>query len=739
MEKTWELVTSWERVRQIPAELDQYIDLVLSNDDKPRIACDKETYNLFTKGEVPVPWPTDKGREARVRLFQLGLNPEYIDKQYLIDVKALVKDDLNPWQVYYELGNLFRPIFSRANIIGQNFKYDWGFLYTYFGIDAEDITDTFNVAKVVTAGNELDTGYNLGSLCKIFIKPALFEEIAGMTYEEYFAYKHEMQKFDWELPLTERHYEYGALDVKLLFILLDSIWSALETFIEAYENDFKPYEGTLAVIKLANAQVPIASLMELKGVGFDLAYQKNVVNKYLDDKAEQAEKELRVYPEFYKIERKSKGRLKNKEIWEERTFININSSKQLPPALLDLGIKLPIDPKSKTKGPSCKMEYLEEVANQPNAHPCMKWVMQYRRCKSLKGKYGDGLAEKVAGDGRIHCSWKPCGTNTGRWSCSGPNLQQQKGAELLFEEIDAAKLFRPMFAAADGYELIAKDYSQIQLMLIAQKTRDPAMVEEYNKPKPDLHTRTGRLIYKKDLLTKAERQVGKTLNFTVFFKASPRRVVDTIKQDTGEEWTEEQAEEIIGLILDGYPKVKEAMKKSDQAVWALPNKYKNLAKFGKKPFFISRTSYLKRHRLYGLNPYQQKEAKETPSLYHLGNPGRNPARKAVMEACREAYNSPIQGDEADIMQMAIVNIYRRLKEEGLIPKLDGSQMVPIPPPDNFLIIQCHDELVAECREEYVEQFDRIMQEEMKAAGDLVLTKVKCIVEGGPGKNWYEAK
>src|SRR4030095_12228908 len=126
----------------------------------------------------------------------------------------------------------------------------------------------------------------------------------------------------------------------------------------------------LACIKLDNQQIPIVALMELKGVGFDLEYQEKEVNTYLNNKIEEAEKEIAKYEEFYTVVEKSSGRGKTKTIWQERELININSGKQLAPALLQLGIKLPIDPKSKTKGPSCKMEYLEEIANQPNAHPC---------------------------------------------------------------------------------------------------------------------------------------------------------------------------------------------------------------------------------------------------------------------------------------------------------------------------------------------------------------------------------
>ncbi len=348
---------------------------------------------------------------------------------------------------------------------------------------------------------------------------------------------------------------------------------------------------------------------------------------------------------------------------------NLNSPKQLGVALFeDLG--LPAGKKTKS-GYSTSAEVLEGLRD---AHPSINLLLEYRRLAKLKSTYCDGLCAAVGKDGRIHSTFNQTETRTGRISSLEPNLQNipvrtPEGAEL-----------RKYFIAKDGYTLCDADYSQIELRVLAHMSNDRNMLEQMNSGL-DFHTAAASTAFDIpiELVTPVLRSRAKAVNFGIVYGIG----AFSLSKDIGV--TKKEADQYIKSYLSAYSGVDNYMK--------------NVIESAKVDGYVT--------TLFGRRRYLPELSSSNHMLRAFGE--------------RVARNAPIQGTAADIIKIAMVRVYDRLKRE----KLDAK-----------LILQVHDELIVECREDIKDYICRILVEEMQASADM---KVKLTVDANWGKTWFVAK
>ncbi len=350
---------------------------------------------------------------------------------------------------------------------------------------------------------------------------------------------------------------------------------------------------------------------------------------------------------------------------------NISSTKQLGKILFEK-LKVVDNPKlTKTKQYSTSEEELSKIKDK---HPVIELILEYRSLKKLLSAYIDSLPKLVNPvTGRIHTSFNQTVTATGRLSSNNPNLQN---IPIRTEE---GRMIRKAFVASQGNIIIDADYSQIELRILAHMSGDENMIKAFKEGK-DIHTETAAKIYgvSPDEVTREMRAKAKTANFAIIYGSS----AFGLSQNLGIPRSE--AKELIDGYFRTYPKVKEF--------------FATVLEEARKKEYV--TTILGRRRY----------------LRNI-NSGNHNVRSAEE---RNAINTPIQGSAADIIKLAMVNLFDRLEKHGFKAKM---------------IIQVHDELVFDVPLAEKEKIKEIIREEMENAIDL---KVPLIVDMGEGKSWYEA-
>lgn len=348
---------------------------------------------------------------------------------------------------------------------------------------------------------------------------------------------------------------------------------------------------------------------------------------------------------------------------------NINSPKQLGEVLFD---RLGLPPAKKTKtGYSTSAAVLEKLRV---AHPIVDMVLEYRQLAKLKSTYADGLLKAIASDGRIHTNFQMTVTATGRLSSTEPNLQNIPARTDLGSEI------RRMFVPAEGNVLVDADYSQIELRVLSHMAGDTNMQHAFTGGE-DIHTETASQVFHlpPEEITHELRRRAKAVNFGIVYGISPF----SLAKDIGS--TMAEAKSYMENYFAAFPGVRQYMD--------------DVVKTAKDTGFVE-TLYHRRRAL-----------PELSSSKHM--------MRAFGE--RVALNMPIQGTAADIMKLAMIAVYRRLKEEHLSARI---------------VLQVHDELIVECPQSEAEQVKEILTEEMEGAVQLA---VPLTAEAHIGTNWLEAK
>ena len=348
---------------------------------------------------------------------------------------------------------------------------------------------------------------------------------------------------------------------------------------------------------------------------------------------------------------------------------NLNSPKQLGVALFE---KLGLPAKKKTKsGYSTNAEVLEELRD---AHPAVALLLQYRTLAKLKSTYCDSLLSAVAADGRIHSTFNQTETRTGRISSLEPNLQN------IPVRTEEGRIFRKFFVAKEGYTLIDADYSQIELRVLAHMANDKVMCEAFNSGR-DIHTSTAAEVFglPLDMVTPVLRSRAKAVNFGIVYGIG----AFSLAKDIGV--SNKEAKQYIENYLATFRGVDRFMQKTIED--AKENGYVTTV-FGRRRYLPEITSSNGMMRAFGE---------------------------------RVARNAPIQGTAADIIKIAMVNVFSRLKKENL---------------DARLILQVHDELIIECAENIKDTVSELLKEEMQNAAKM---SVELTADVHSGYSWYEAK
>ncbi len=306
-------------------------------------------------------------------------------------------------------------------------------------------------------------------------------------------------------------------------------------------------------------------------------------------------------------------------------------------------------------------------------HPIIEDILEYRTLTKLKSTYADGLLKVIGADGRIHTSFQMTVTATGRLSSTEPNLQN-----IPVRKEQGAKI-RRMFVASPGKVLVDADYSQIELRLLAHISGDETMRDAFLSGE-DFHAVTASNVFNVPLgeVTPLLRSRAKAVNFGIVYGIS----AFSLAQDIGVYQNEAKA--YIDAYLAKYHGVRDYMK--------------NIVEKAKQDGYVA-TLYGRRRNL--------------PEL-------KSPKFSVRSFGERVALNMPIQGTAADIIKIAMVNVHKRLKAEA---------------PEAKLILQVHDELIAECPEYESEHVSAILKEEMENAAHL---SVPLIADTDAGHSWSEA-
>ena len=354
--------------------------------------------------------------------------------------------------------------------------------------------------------------------------------------------------------------------------------------------------------------------------------------------------------------------------------LNVNSSRQLGVALFEV-LKIDSKPKrTKTKQYSTEEEYLQFLSDR---HPIVPKILEYRGTKKLLSTYVEALPALVnPATGRIHTSYNQAVAATGRLSSANPNLQNIPVRD------DQGRRIREAFVASDSdHILLAADYSQVELRLMAHMSGDKAMIEAFRSGE-DIHRDTASRLFHVATaeVTPDQRRKAKTANFGIIYGIS----AFGLRQRMGNEMSIGEAKAIIDGYFASYPAVKEYI---DRTIAEAKNNGFVQTIFGRKRYL----------------------------------PDINSANANVRSlAERNAINAPLQGSAADIIKIARAEVARRLKAEGLHSKM---------------ILQVHDELIVDTLVSEKAKVEKILREAMEGAAQLA---IPLVVDVGEGANWLEA-
>ncbi len=385
------------------------------------------------------------------------------------------------------------------------------------------------------------------------------------------------------------------------------------------------------------------------------------------------EEGIRVNPEALKDYGESlSGKITEleQEIYREAGCeFNINSPKQLGEILFEK-MGLPGGKKTKT-GYSTAADVLEKLSGE---YPVVKHILEYRGLTKLKSTYADGLAAYIEDENRIHSTFNQTITATGRISSTEPNLQN------IPIRMELGRQIRKVFIPKDGYCFMDADYSQIELRVLASMSGDERLIEAY-RSHADIHRTTASQVFHIPFeeVTDLQRRNAKAVNFGIVYGISSFGLSEDLSI------SRKEAAAYIEQYFETYPQVKQ--------------------------FIDSLVEDAKKNG-YAVTMYGRR--RPVPELF-----SSNFMQRSFGE--RVAMNSPIQGTAADIIKIAMIRVFERLKKEGLKSKL---------------ILQVHDELLIETAQEEEEQVRHILEEEMVHASSLA---VELEIDLHVGHNWYEAK
>jgi DNA polymerase-1 len=524
---------------------------------------------------------------------------------------------------------LLRPLFEDENMmkIGQNLKYDISILEQYGIVVKGKMLDTMLAHYLL----EPEQRHNMDYLAEVYLNYITIpiEDLIG---------KGRQQKTMREVP-TDLVKEYAAEDADITLQLYEKLLPLLKE--SGVEKLFYEIEMPL---------VPVLSRMEANGVKIDTENLKQI--------SEEFGKEIhKVEEEIYTL---------------AGTPFNIASPKQLGEILFE---KLKIDEKAK-KTKTGQYATGEEVLQKLlHKHAIVQKILDYRSLTKLKSTYLDALPALVnPKDSLIHTSYNQAVTATGRLSSNNPNLQN-----IPVRTAQGREIRRAFVPRSEAYTLLAADYSQIELRIIAHLSQDPAMVSDFNLGH-DIHAATAAKVFHVPMeqVTKEQRSRAKAVNFGIIYGMSAFGLAERM------ELSRSEAADIIKKYFEEYAGIKEYMNRS-------------IALAKERGF--AETILGRRRYLRDIN-------------------SSNSVVRGFAE--RNAINAPIQGSSADMIKIAMIGIHEELQKLKMLSKM---------------ILQVHDELVFDAHRDELNELKAIVENKMVNALPL---SVPVVVEINTGSNWLEA-
>lgn len=528
-----------------------------------------------------------------------------------------------------ELVEEFRAFFESEDIlkIGHNLKYDYKVLHKY-GISPKGNSFDTMIAHYLL-NPDMRHGMDILSETYLNYKPLPIEDLIGK--------KGKNQKTFDQVEL-EKQKEYAVEDTDVTLQL---------------KHLFTPQLPDVNADKLMHEiEMPLMEVlteMEIEGIRLDTVVLK--------EQSEKINAEIEI--------------LEGKITEDAGESFNLNSPKQLGEILFD---KLKIDSKAKKTRTGQYATGEEILTKLRDKHSIINHILDYRQLQKLKSTYVDALPKEVRMDSqRIHTTFIQTTAATGRLASVNPNLQNipvrsEQGREI-----------RKAFVARDeNHVLIAADYSQIELRIIAELSKDPVMLESFQKGE-DIHKATAARVFNVSLeeVNREQRSQAKTVNFGIIYGVS----AFGLAEQTG--LSRKEAKELIDAYYETYPVLKQYMEDQIQKA--------------REQGFVE-TIFGRRRYLKDIN-------------------SRNHVVKSHAE--RNAVNAPIQGSAADIIKIAMINLHKELKK-SLRTKM---------------LLQIHDELIFDVPKDELEKVKPMIKNTMESA---VKLSVPLIVDIGVGNNWLEA-
>lgn len=527
-----------------------------------------------------------------------------------------------------------RPALTDPEIpkVGHNLKYDYLMLARY-GLEAFPLAFDTMIAEWLCDPNSRNLGLKDLAWVRLGVEMIEIEELIGSGRQ---------QRTMAEVPIAEVT-PYAAADAAICLGLRPQLEQELE---EKHQLElFQDLEMPL---------VAILAGMERAGIVVDGEFLSEFADE-LDSQLETIEEEIfdHVGHEF-----------------------NLNSPQQLSGVLFDTLELEPPDRARKTASGyySTAASVLEEMRD---LHAVVDLVLEHREVAKLKSTYADALQEQIHPEtGRAHTSFNQTGSVTGRLASSEPNLQN------IPIRTELGRQIRRAFVAPEGHLLLAVDYSQIELRIVAHIAQDQAMLQAFAQDQ-DIHATTAAAVFSVELegVTPAMRRQAKGVNFGLIYGMSPFGLTRTT------DLTLAEAEDFVDAYFERFPGVQRYLEDTKEKA--------------RREGFVE--------TLFGRRRY-------FPQLKEGGPPTTQQARR---RAQREAINAPIQGTAADIIKRAMLRLPDALREAGL--------QAP-------MLLQVHDELVFEVPEDQLQATTDLVQEVMRQAFQLdvpLKTEAKC------GGNWYE--
>ncbi len=558
--------------------------------------------------------------DSRILLCQIGFGQH----EYVIDCRKVSLDPILPFLTSFKWKKL---------IFNAKFEEKF-FLYNY-KIEFKNTFDCFLAERVLYPDNMW--GNSFEDLAKKYLDVELDKKVR----QSFLAVGNG--------SFTERQIKYAAEDVQYLFPVYELQKTALE-------------EKQLT--KVAELEFPVANVvasMELTGVPIDVPKWRSKIIKYNGELEESRQKLFKILFDDNSILDEQLGMF-------ERAGVNIKSQPQMLGALNKLGIDV---------------DQTDERTLEKIKHPAAQELLAYRKIQKIISAYGESILEKIHPfTGRIHADFKQLGTETGRFSCKVPNLQQMP------EE------FRECFIGGNDYLIVGADYSQIELRILAEISGDPALTSAFVSGF-DVHSATAALMFNVplDTVTKEQRFAAKTINFGIMYGMGVNKLMDSLNVEAKKNG---QKTMNIRQVQSLHYRYKQAYRKATD--W-LESAGKRAIREG-----VSET-------MYGRKRYYERPVS---SVDH------DAFTKKMKGIERQGANSPIQGTSADITKLAMIDLHSTLTEYGY--------------PAN-IIIQIHDEIVVLAHKSQAENVKECVVDSMMASAKRILTTVPVQVDSYVANAW----